>query len=333
MPRNEKGKQKLFRIVEILMRYTDEEHGLTINEIIQKLSEYGICAERKSLYDDFLVLEEIGIPVLKNKAKQTRYYIDYHIFELAELKMLADAVQSSKFITAKKSRELISRLEGFTSIYRSKELSRQIFVEDRVKTSNPASIYTVDSVHNAINSDKRLLFHYFDYDSEKKKRLRRDGAFYEVSPISLVWSEENYYLVAFEEETEKIKHFRIDKMLDVMPSDKARSHNEALERFNPSQYSRKLFGMYGGREELVTFECRESLAGAMIDRFGMDPVFHKTDFGFKFSLRVMVSPTFFAWVLGFGNQIRILAPDGVIAELCEILKNTYKLYEENNEKI
>ena len=333
MPRNEKGKQKLFRIVEILRRYTDEENGLTINEIIAKLSEYGISAERKSIYDDFLVLEEMGIPVSKNKSKQTRYYIDYHIFELAELKLLVDAVQSSRFITAKKSRELISRLEGFTSVYKSRELSRQVFVEDRVKTVNPASIYTVDSVHNAINGDKRLSFHYFDYDCEKKKKLRHEGRAYEVSPLCLMWSEDNYYLIAHEELTDKIKHFRIDKMLDVIVIDKTRGCAQIVERFNPSAYSRKLFGMYGGREELVTFECRENLAGAMIDRFGHDPVFHKTEFGFKFSLRVMVSPTFFAWVLGFGNQMRILAPSSVIAELSEKLKSIAMLYEEYNEKI
>ena len=327
MPRNENQKQKLFRIVEILMRYTDEEHGLTIKEIIEKLFVLGISAERKSIYDDFLVLEEMGIPVSKIKSKQTRYYIDFHIFELAELKLLVDAVQSSKFITAKKSRELIGRLEKFTSIYKSRELSRQVYVEDRVKTANPASIYTVDAVHTAINSNRQLTFHYFEYDREKKKRLRRNGDFYTVNPLSLIWSEENYYLVAFEDESDKIKHFRIDKMIDVSVTEKERSNTQIISSFNPSHYSRKIFGMYGGREELVTLECRENLSGVMIDRFGTDPVFHKTDFGFKFSLRIMVSPTFFAWVLGFGDAIKILSPDSVASELLEIIEKTKELYE------
>lgn len=329
MAKSENGKQKLIRLIEILIKYTDEEHGLTMAEIIEKLSGYGISAERKSLYDDFAVLEEIGIPVSKNKAKQTRYFIDFCVFELPELKMLVDAVQSSRFITAKKSREIISKLEGFTSIHKSKELSRQIYVEDRVKTANPATIYTVDSVHTAINTDRRLKFHYFEYDAEKKKRLRRDGEFYEVSPLSLIWSEENYYLVAYEEAAEKVKHFRIDKMLDVMVTEEKRTRSSAVEKFNPSDYSRKVFGMYGGREELVTLECRERLAGVMIDRFGTSPTFHSTDFGFKLSLRVIVSPTFFAWVMGFGDDIKILAPDSVRAELCDLLSRTKALYGDN----
>jgi len=328
MARNENGKQKLIRLIEILIRHTDEEHGLTVAEIIGKLSDYGISAERKSLYNDFAVLEEIGIPVLKTKSRQTRYYIDFCVFELAELKMLVDAVQSSKFITAKKSRDIISRLEGFTSIHRRAELSRQVYVEDRVKTANPASMYTVDSVHNAINSDRRLKFRYFEYDSEKKKRLRRDGQFYSVSPLALIWSEENYYLVAYEEEAEKVKHFRIDKMLDVSILDEKRAKCEACERFSPSDYSRKVFGMYGGREELVTLECRERLAAIMIDRFGTEPTFHKTDFGFKFSIRLMVSPTFFAWVMGFGDEMKINAPESVRTELLSMLTKTAQLYKE-----
>ena len=326
MARNENSKQKLVRLIEILMRYTDEYHGLTMPEIINKLSEYGIQAERKSIYSDFLVLERIGIPVLKNKLRQTEYYIAPIFFELAELKMLVDAVQSSKFITAKKSREIISRLENFTSVHRSRELSRQVYVEDRIKTENSESMDTVDTVHTAINDDKKLTFHYFQYDCEKKKRLRRDGELYKVSPLALIWSEENYYLIAYEERDGKIKHFRIDKMIDLSVADERRDHNDVSEKFSPSDYSRKIFGMYGGREELVTFECREKLAGVMIDRFGNEPIFHKTEFGFKFTLRVIVSPTFFAWLLGFGDEVKILFPQSVRDELTEILKKTMALY-------
>lgn len=328
MARNENGKQKLIRLIEILVKHTDEEHGITIAEIIEKLAGYGISAERKSLYDDFLVLEELGISVLKTRGRQTRYYIDGLIFEIAELKMLVDAVQSSKFITAKKSRDIIARLESFTSVHHRRELSRQVYVEDRVKTANPASMYTVDAVHSAINSDSRLRFHYFEYDSEKKKRLRRDGEFYSVSPLALIWSEENYYLVAYEEDSEKIKHFRIDKMVDVTPLDEKRTKNELTSSFSPSDYPQKSFAMYGGREELVTLECRERLAGVMIDRFGTEPTFHKTDFGFKFSVRVMLSPTFFAWAMGFADEMRILAPDSVRAQIRDIISKTASLYPE-----
>ena len=329
MARNENGKQKLIRLIDILVRNTDEDHGLTIQEIIDKLSEYGISAERKSLYNDFLVLEEMGIPVSKTKAKQTRYYIELFLFELAELKMLVDAVQASKFITAKKSRDIIGRLERFTSIHRSKELSRQVYVEDRIKTANPAAVYTIDTVHTAINSDCRLSFHYFEYDSEKKKKLRHGGEAYFVSPLALIWSEENYYLVAYEENSDKIKHFRIDKMLDVNLVEEHRTKNELTEKFDPSAYPRKSFGMYGGREELVTLECRERLAGIMIDRFGTEPTFHKTEFGFRFSVRVMVGPTFLAWVMGFGDEMKVIAPISVKENIRDLLIKTAAFYSED----
>ena len=319
-------KSKILYLMKILLENTDEEHGMTINELSDALGEYGISAERKSLYSDFTVLEDLGISVQRTKGKQTKYYVDYFMFELAELKMLVDAVQSSKFITAKKSRDIISRLESFTSVHKKAELSRQVYVEDRVKTANNASLYTVDAVHGAINSDKRLRFHYFEYDSSKEKRLRRDGEFYTVSPLALIWSDENYYLVAYEEAADRVKHFRIDKMLDVSPLDEHRAKCEATERFNPSDYSRKVFGMYGGREELVSFDCREKLAGVIIDRFGTEPTFRKSEFGFRFSLRVMVSPTFFAWVMGFGEDIKITAPESVKEELVDILSKTAALY-------
>lgn len=327
MARSEKQKQKLFRILEILMRETDDEHGLSINEIISRLEEYGISAERKSLYDDFHVLEDLGFDLSKTETRPPCYKLDTKIFELAELKMLVDAVQSSKFITAKKSREIIEKLGLFAGVHRSRELSRQVYVEDRIKTMNTAALYSIDAIHTAINSGKKLSFKYFDYNGEKKKILRHDGAPYTVSPCALIWDDEKYYLVAYDERDLIIKNFRVDKMQDVITLDEPRARAEALEHFNPADYSRKIFGMYGGREELVTLECREKLAGVVIDRFGTEPLFIKTDFGFKVSLRVMVSPTFFSWVLSFGDDMRILAPATVRTELIDVLTRVKKNYE------
>ena len=327
MARSEKQKQKLFRILEILMKETDEDHGLSINEIISRLSEFGICAERKSLYDDFRVLEDLGFDISKTETRPPCYKLDTKIFELAELKMLVDAVQSSKFITARKSREIIEKLGLFAGSHRSRELSRQVYVEDRIKTMNTAALYSIDAIHTAINSCRKLSFKYFDYNGEKKKILRHDGAPYTVSPCALIWDDEKYYLVAYDERDAIIKNFRVDKMQDVTALEEPRINNEAIQKFNPADYSRKIFGMYGGREELVTFECRDKLAGVIIDRFGTDPLFVKTDFGFKLSMRVMVSPTFFSWVLSFGEDMRILAPDSVRAELIDVLTRVKKNYE------
>ena len=330
MARSEKQKEKLFRILEVLMRETDDENGLTINEIISRLEEYGISAERKSLYDDFKVLEDLGYPVLKLSTKPPRYTLEERVFELAEIKMLVDAVQVSKFITAKKSRQLIEKLGMFAGARRARELSRQVYVEDRVKTINQASIYTIDTIHAAINEGKRLSFLCFDYNRKKIKKYYKNGERYEVSPLALLWSEENYYLVAYEEKSEKIKNFRVDKFEDARIIDEPKSDNNLTRGFNPADYSNKIFGMFGGTEELVTMEFRWDLAGVIIDRFGMEPTFYETDFGFKLSARVMVSPTFFAWILAFGPNARILGPSHVREQLIKRLDDTKSFYDKEN---
>lgn len=327
MARGERQKEKLIRILEILMKQTDEEHGISVAELILQLSDMGISAERKSIYDDFLVLSDLGFTVEKLSTRPVTYYLADRIFELAELKMLVDAVESSKFITAAKSRDIISKLEIFAGQHRSRELARQVYVEDRVKTMSSAAIYNVDAIHSAINANKRISFKYFEYTAEKKRVFRHGGERYEASPAALIWSEENYYLVAYDGRDGQRKNFRVDKMADITVLDLPRCEMAVAERFNPASYARKIFGMYGGREELVTLECRESLAGVIIDRFGQEPTFVKTDFGFKVSLRVMVSPTFFAWVLGFGKDMRILSPESVVLEIKKRIFEVSELYE------
>lgn len=325
MAKRENQKQKIFRLLEILMRETDDEHGIGMNDIIDRLAEYGISAERKSIYDDFATLSELGFEVAKLNTRPTTYSLESRIFEFAELKMLVDAVQSTKFITAKKSREIIEKLQIFAGAKRARELSRQVYVEDRIKTQNHSAIYIIDAIHTAINNNRKLSFKYFDYNGEKKKVLRHNGTPYIVIPYALIWDDEKYYLVAYDESARIVKNFRVDKMQDATPTQET-AESTLAEKFNPADYSKKIFGMYGGREELVTIECRENIAGAVIDRFGPDPVFRKTDFGFKFSTRVLVSPTFFAWVLSFGSDMKITEPDSVRGEFCEYLRKIAENY-------
>lgn len=327
MPKSENQKQKLFRILEILMRETDEEHGLTINEIISRLEEYGISAERKSLYSDFATLEELGFSVLRLYGNPPEYTLAERIFEMPELKLLADAVQSSKFITKEKSFEIIEKLKIFAGS-RASELSRQVHVKDRVKTENAASIYAIDLIHTAIKENLRVTFAYLDYNVDKKKYLRHNGKKYDVSPKALIWSNDNYYLVGFDEDAGYIKNFRVDKVHKIQILPEEASITSDFYRLNPAEYSKKSFGMFGGREELVTLEAREELAGVVIDRFGASGAFIKTDFGFRFSARVIVSPQFFAWVMGFGEKMRIIEPHAVREEMKSMLNDIFKNYEE-----
>lgn len=326
MARGERQKEKLLRVLEILMRHTDEERGVTVAEMISMLGEYGITAERKSIYDDFAVLGDMGFSVEKLPTRPTTYYLADRIFELSELKMLVDAVESSRFITAGKSREIISKLETFAGQHRARELSRQVYVEDRVKTMSNSAIYSVDTIHTAINGNRQISYKYYEYTADKKRVFRREGERYVVSPLALIWSDENYYLVAGDSRDGVTKNFRVDKMTDVRVEDSPRDE-AALSGFNPANYTRKIFGMYGGREELVTLECRESLAGVIIDRFGLEPTFTRTDFGFRITLRVMISPNFFAWVLGFGRDMRILSPSSVVEEIKKRIDEVKELYQ------
>ena len=328
MAKSENQKQKLFRILEMLMRETDDEHGLSVNEIIERLEEMGINAERKGIYNDFSVLSELGFPVLKLPTRPPKYTLENRIFELAELKMLVDAVESSKFITTGKSREIISKLESFAGARSSRELSRQVYVEDRVKTQNNATLYSIDAIHAAINEKRKLSFKYFYYDINKNKVLRNNGEPYTVTPVALLWNDENYYLVALDERADAIKNFRVDKMQGTKLLEDMAKNDIRVSDFNPAAYSKKIFGMYGGKEELVTLECKEKLAGVMIDRFGTEPSFIKTDFGFKFTIRLLISPNFFAWVLGFGSDLRILSPGGVRQELAKMLREIAENYRE-----
>ena len=328
MAKSELQKQKLFRILEIMMRYTDEEHGLTMTEIIDRLAEYGISAERKSIYADFATFEELGFPILRLYGNPPEYTLAERIFELPELKLLADAIQSSKFITADKSAEMIEKLKIFAGS-RASELTRQVYVKDRVKTENAATLYTIDRIHTAMREGLRITFSYIDVGIDKKKYLRHGGKRYDVSPKALIWSNDNYYLVAFDEEAGIVKNFRVDKLhkTQILPVECSIAAD--LYKLNPADYSKKSFGMYGGREELVTLEARERLSGVILDRFGTGHTLIRTDFGFRVSVRVLVSPNFFGWVASLGDEIRIIEPASVREEMRATLKKILKNYKDN----
>lgn len=327
MSKNENQKLKLIRILGILLENTDEEVGITVKDLIARLDTYGIKAERKSVYDDFIALDALGFEVIKLDTRPVSYTLAERIFEFAELKMLVDAIQSSRFITAEQSRKLIGKLEVFAGARRKAELSRAVVVEDRVKTVNRASLYSIDCIHAAINGTSRLSFTYFDYGADKRQVLRHGGAPYDVTPKALLWSDDNYYLVAYDEAEGVIKNFRVDKMLKTALVDKKPSAEALSAVVDPATYSRRIFGMYGGEDTLVTLEFDERLVGAVIDRFGKDISIIPEGDRLRTSVRVMVSPTFFSWVFSFGGGISIASPEKVRDEYRARLETTLKEYE------
>lgn len=326
MPKSSNQRLKLLYLLKILSENTDEEHGLTLQKITEELSAYGIEVERKTLYSDIDALNEFGVEIEKRKNKTVTYHMISRSFELAELKLLVDAVQSSKFISPTKSEKLIEKLSSLVSRHDGSKLKRQVYVSNRIKSMNESIYYSIDYIHEAINNDKKISFLYFEWNSKKEKVFRHGGKTYVVSPKALTWDDENYYLIAYDEG--KIKHFRVDKMQKIAPVDEKREGDEEFLNFDMALYSKKTFGMFGGREERVTLRCRDSLAGIIIDRFGQDTPFTKADDGhFDVSVKVSVSPIFFGWVLNFESDIEIISPPSVRDEFRALLKSTLEKYD------
>ena len=269
MPRESSQKLKLLYVMRYLLRSSDEAHPVTVQQIIDFLSGEGIPAERKSIYDDVEALRRFGLDIIQVKiGRQNGYYVGSREFELPELKLLVDSVQSSKFITYKKTLTLIRKIESLASVYEAQLLSRQVYVKNRIKTMNESIYYNVDEIHTGIARDRRIRFRYFDYTVSKERRFRRDGGYYVVSPFALTWDDENYYLVAYDSEAGIIKHFRVDKMLDIGILDEARDGQESFAALDMAEYAKKVFGMFSGREERVRMRFDNQLVGAVLDRLG-----------------------------------------------------------------
>lgn len=328
MAKSSNQKLKLLCLLKILYEKTDEEHGLTIAEIISELGRYSIKAERKSLYDDFETLREFGTDIEVKREKNTQYYIASRDFELPELKLLVDAVQSSKFITARKSASLIKKLEALVSIHEAHQLQRQVHVSNRIKTMNESIYYAVDSIHEAISDNKQISFQYFDWTPTKEKKLRHDGKVYIISPWALMWDDENYYLVAYDASENDVRHYRVDKMTKISVLDTRREGADGFKNFDMGIYSKKTFGMYRGAEETVTIRCENSLAGVMIDRFGEDITMYTIDSDhFEIVVRVYISPLFLTWLMNFGTKIKIISPSHVIDDFIHTAREALVQYE------
>lgn len=326
-------KLKLLYLLKILMEETDEAHPLTLAQIMEKLAGYGIEAERKSLYSDMEALRDYGVNIEKSGSRQCVYYVTGRLFELAELKLLVDAVQASRFITRKKSSELIKKMESLTSTYEAQALQRQVYVVNRVKTMNESIYYNVDKLYTAIYKDKKIWFRYTDWtvdftsSTRIKRQVRKNGMRYVVSPWALTWSNENYYLIGFDREVNQIKHYRIDKMESIHISKQKREGKEHFKNFDMAIYSSRFFGMFGGQEEKVELKITNRLAGVIVDRFGENLMLRKVNEEyFMISVPVVVSPQFFSWIFGLGEGIELLGPEKVRMQYKQYLENILKLY-------
>ncbi len=327
MPRSANQKLKLLYLMQLLLEKSDENHPLTVQQMIDELACNDIKAERKTLYDDVEALRRFGLDVVAIRGKTTGYYIGSRDFEIPELKLLVDSVQSSKFITEKKTFDLIKKLESLASVYDARLLQRQVYVRHRVKSMNESVYYNVDEISNAITQNRAVRFRYFDYTVTKERRFRKDGAWYEISPFSLMWDDENYYMLGYDAAAEKLKHYRVDKMTEISALDRPRDGKDEFKKVDMPQYSKKVFGMFTGDMHTVRLQFENRLAGSVIDRFGRDiTILPSGESHFIVSADVAVSPRFFSWLFGFGTEVKILSPESVREEYRQRLLALSEMY-------
>lgn len=328
MAKNSGQKLKLLYIIKILTEESDEKHIISTKELIEKLSLYGILAERKSIYDDIAKLQDFGYDIIQSVENRNGagYYMASRDFELAELKFLVDAVQATRFITQKKSAELIRKLERLTSRHDAKQLQRQVYVSGRIKADNESIYYLIDALHKAIQENKQISFLYLEWNDKKQLVPRKNGAEYIVSPWMLISNEENYYLVAYDEVAGIIKHYRVDKMSGIKVLTENRVGEMQYKKWKPTEYTSQTFGMFGGRTEDVSLVFPTNLIGVVIDRFGKDISIRPIENKLKARVKVAVSPPFFGWLAGVGKEIQIQSPETVRKEYTEWLEALLKEY-------
>lgn len=317
MAKNE-NQRRILLLLKYLYTQTDERHDVSAADILQFWAEHGIEASRKSVYrksvyHDIAQLTAYGADILCVKSTQNRYSVASRLFELPELKLLVDAVESSRFITKKKSRELIRKLTSFASAEQAKELHRPVYMDKTVKPVNETIYYTVDTIHTAIREHRQIRFQYAVYTPQKEKVLKHDGAWYAFSPYAMMWQRDYYYTVGWSARHGKIAQFRVDRMVNAEP--------EALpaieiRNFSAADYTAKIFGMYDDTIQTVTLRCENRLINSVIDRFGTrvatapDGAEH-----FLATVEVALSPPFFAWVFTFGGGIQISEPAAALEKM------------------
>lgn len=328
MARSEKQKLKLLYLLKILTEQTDERHPMPMPVLLEKLRAEEISAERKSVYSDIACLLDFGVDIVYDQTRGSGgYYLASRDFELAELKLLVDAVSASRFITKSKSVQLIGKIEKLASRHEAVQLQRQVYTAERIKNDNESIYYHVDAIHTAIHENRQISFPYLEWNLQKNLVARKGGEPYRISPWSLMWNDENYYLIGYDAGADMLKHFRVDKIGPIEMLEERREGGEVFKKCDLSAYSAKTFGMYGGEEETVTLSFPNTLVGVVLDRFGKDVLLQRiSQDRFTVHVKVMVSRQFYGWLAGIGKEAKVTAPErvkeGYRNYLTEILDNS-----------
>ena len=325
MPKRGNQKRKLLVLARMLLKHSDEEHPVTLGQLQEELERWDAPAERKSIYDDMEQLRQLGLDVQARRGAGGGWFVGQREFELAELKLLVDAVQSSRFLTQRKSNALIRKLESLASEHQARQLQRQVYVDRRIKTMNESIFYNVDRLHGAIAANRVITFRYFEVNMAKERVYRREGSLYRVTPYGLIWDNENYYLAGWDHIREDVRHYRVDKMEGIqLTPERGRDRGG----WDPEGYTRRHFGMYAGRPCQLRLRCEASLAGVFLDRFGQDIMLVPQDEDhFTVTLELVVSPPFWGWLFGLGEQVEVLSPAWAVEEFKDRMARVAAVYE------
>ncbi len=329
MAKSDNQKLKMMYLKKMLEEKTDEQHPISMQQILEELDGYGIKAERKSIYSDIEQLNQFGMDIVFRREQPSGYYLASRDFELPELKLLVDAVQASKFVTEKKSRELIKKLESQASVHDGYKLQRHVIVANRIKSMNESIFYNVDKIHQAILGNVKISFQYAVWTAAKKLEPKKNGKKYVVSPWALTWNEENYYMIGYDTDANKVKHYRVDKMLKIELTQESRDGKEKFEGFDIAKYNKQTFGMFAGDENDLVMDVDNDMIGVVLDRFGADiPVRAVSDKQCRVRVKVNVSNQFFAWLCGLGTKVKIAEPVNVAEDYRKYLKSIAKMYKQ-----
>lgn len=324
-------KLKILYLLKILWEETDDSHSLSMEEIIRKLGSFGIEAERKSIYDDLAMLEQFGFDIFKEKnGRTTGYSLSSRDFSVGELKLLVDAVQSSRFLTKKRSEELSAKLEKMLSRYEASLLKRQVRVAGRVKMMNENIFINIDVIYSAIAEDRAISFTYLEWDAKRNLVPRKDGNKERISPWALVWDNEFYYLVAYDPEKDDLRHYRVDKMRSVNVLNVPREGRDVFDAAEAETYVEQRFSMFAGEKSVVCAECGKANLGPFIDRFGEDISIIGKGERFRLRFHVAVTDVFFGWIAGLGEDVKIVEPKEVRDDMAVFAERLQKRHEDRS---
>lgn len=315
-------KQKLLCLLRMMQTETDINQGLSMPQIIERLEEAGIQAERKALYRDIAALREAGFDIRKLPTRPVQYALVRNELGLDDVMMLVDVVQSSPFLTDRKSNQLVRSLKGLVSDREQKKLAKRVHVQGRIRNQNDSVFHSVDQIHEAMQRNRKIEFLYFSYDTKKNRVARHEGKRYVVTPVKVVYADGNYYLVAHDSSAEHMKTYRIDRMKIAQISNERAVRNAAIANYDFEEFAYQSFGMFHGEPACVTLRAASSMMDAVVDRFGQDVEVVKSAENYaEIRVKVQVSPQFFGWIAGLNGDVTIRAPKKVVGEYRNWLKS------------